>query len=161
MAKLKLLLYITATLITISALVLFFVFKISPIALGLHEPINVSSGGLAMKGYDPVAYFTQGRAVKGDTTKGIRQYNAIWYFASDTNKLAFKTFPAKYIPQFGGYCATAVSEGLTADADPEAWHIEDGKLYLFFDQSPKNDFVAKLDQNIIADAETHWNKQWQ
>jgi len=152
---LKKILIVVAALIVIIPMVLFFGFKMSPIAWQLHEPINVNNT-LAMQGYDPVAYFNDGEAVKGDTTKGLRWRDTIWYFSSEENKISFKAFPENYIPQYGGYCATAVAAGLTAAVNPEHWHIEKNKLYLFFDASAKNDFVAGIDAGIIEKADSEW-----
>lgn len=146
------------SIIIIALAGLYFGMKVSPITWRLLGPINENSS-LALKGYDPVAYFNEGKAIKGDTTNGIRWGNVIWYFSSDANKLMFKTFPDKYIPQFGGYCAVAVSSGFTADIDPEAWHIDKGKLYLFFDQSAKNSFIDEIDNGIVEKATSEWVKR--
>lgn len=147
------------TVITIIVLMtLFFGMKVSPISMRLVGPINENST-LALKGYDPVAYFNEGRAIKGDTRNGIRWGSTILYFSSNANKLAFKTFPEKYMPQYGGYCAGAVASGFTADIDPEVWHIEEGKLFLFFNQDSKNSFVSAIDAGIIAKASSEWAKR--
>jgi len=142
----------------LTPLVLFFMFKMSPISWHLLGPIN-ENNTLAMAGYDPVAYFKNGQAVKGDTKKGIRWIDTIWYFASEENKLSFKAFPEKYIPQYGGYCATAVAMGLTADVNPEYWLIENNRLYLFFDAAAKDDFVAGIESGIIEKADTEWARR--
>lgn len=138
--------------------VLFFVFKVSPISWGLLGPINENSG-LAVKGYDPVAYFTEGEPTRGDTRKGIKWSNTIWYFSSDPTKLMFKTFPEKYAPQFGGYCAKAVASGLTADIDPQAWLVHDDKLYLFFNNDAKMEFMNEIENGIIDKATAEWAKR--
>ncbi len=165
MGKLKYLLYVIGAIIAFAPIVMFFGMKLSPLAWGLLGPIN-ESNGLALQGYDPVAYFNEGRAIKGDTNKGLRWRDTIWYFSSDVNKLTFKTFPEKFIPQFGGYCATAVATGFTADINPEVWHIENDKLYLFFDAGSKNEFVANIDpslsntgKSIIEKSEAEWAKR--
>jgi YHS domain-containing protein len=93
-------------------------------------PINATSDGVAIKGYDPVAYFTEGRPVKGKTEFQFEWQGAKWRFASAEHRDLFKADPGKYAPQYGGYCAYAVSQGKTADIDPGAWNIVDGKLYL-------------------------------
>lgn len=150
---------ISAVIIIVIALAtLFYGMKVSPVSMRLVGPINENST-LALKGYDPVAYFNQGRAIKGDTSKGIRWGNVIWYFSSDANKLMFKTFPEKYVPQYGGYCAGAVASGFTADIDPMVWHIENDKLFLFFDQGSKNSFVNTIDTGIIDKATSEWAKR--
>ena len=144
--------------IAITLAILFYGLKISPIAMKLVGPINENST-LALKGYDPVAYFNEGRAIKGDTSNGIKWGNVIWYFSSNANKLAFKTFPEKYVPQYGGYCAGAVASGFTADIDPMIWHIEDDRLFLFFNQGAKDGFVSAIDTGIIQKASSEWAKR--
>ena len=94
------------------------------------NPINANSQGVAIKGFDTVAYFTQSRPVKGDAKFSFRWMDATWLFSSSENRDAFAKEPERYAPQFGGYCAWAVSNNHTADFDPEAWRVIDGKLYL-------------------------------
>jgi YHS domain-containing protein len=97
----------------------------------LHaQKINTGRGGLAIKGYDPVAYFTDGRPVKGDPRFTYAFEGATYQFASAASRDAFAKEPGRYVPQFGGFCAWAVSRNYTADTDPMAWKIVDGKLYL-------------------------------
>jgi hypothetical protein len=145
-------------LIIITLTALFYGIKVSPISWGLLGPINESST-LALKGYDTVAYFSEGKIVKGDTTKGIKWRDVIWYFSTDTTKLMFKTFPEMYVPQYGGYCATAVAYGFTADSNPEIWHIENNKLYLFLNQDAKNEFVSEIKNGIIEKAANEWARR--
>ena len=84
----------------------------------------------AVSGYDPVAYFTEGKPVKGRKKHRLEFEGADWYFASQANMELFKADPAKYAPQYGGYCAYAVGIGQTAKGNPKNWDIVDGKLYL-------------------------------
>src|ERR1051326_1205769 len=84
----------------------------------------------AIRGYDPVAYFTEGKPVKGNETLTYHWNNADWYFSSAQNLNLFSNNPDKYVPQYGGYCAYGMSEGHKAPTDPDAWTIVDGKLYL-------------------------------
>jgi YHS domain-containing protein len=93
-------------------------------------PVNATSDGVAIKGYDPVAYFTDGGPVKGKKEFQYEWRGAKWQFASAGHRDLFKADPGKYAPQYGGYCAYAVSQGKTADIDPDAWDIVNGKLYL-------------------------------
>lgn len=151
----KKVLIIIVVIIVLAPVVLFYGLKVSPISWQLLGPVNENSN-LAVKGYDVVSYFNDSQPKQGDRTKGLKTNNIIRYFSSDVNKLSFKTFPDKYLPQYGGYCATAVASGFTADVNPEIWHIENEKLYLFFDESAKNDFVAKIDQGIIQTADREW-----
>ena len=83
---------------------------------------------LAVSGYDAVAYFTEGRAVEGSDDFKLEHNGAEWRFASAENREAFAANPVKYAPQYGGYCAWAVSQGYTASTDPEAWKNVEGKL---------------------------------
>ena len=92
---------------------------------------------VAVGGYDPVAYFTQGKPVKGTDAFRTDWRGATWKFSSAANLAKFKANPTAYAPQFGGYCAWAVSQGYLASGDPEQWKIVDGKLYLNFNQRAK------------------------
>ncbi|MEP6713000.1 MAG: YHS domain-containing (seleno)protein [Ferruginibacter sp.] len=112
---------------------------ISPISLNMHNKINQAVfSDKAIEGYDPVAYFTQQKAVKGEEINSYKWNDATWYFSSTENMNLFKANPDKYAPQFGGYCSYAVSTGFTAKIDPEAFEIIDSKLYLYNDQGFKN-----------------------
>ena len=99
------------------------------------DPVNKTRDGAALKGHDPVAYFEQGRAIKGSPQFTFDWMGAAWHFSSAGNRDLFSKDPQKYAPQFGGYCAWAVGHGYTATIDPEAWRIVDGKLYLNYSKS--------------------------
>ena len=86
--------------------------------------------GIAINGYDPVAYFIEGRPVEGSDKYSTSWNGATWHFSSAANKIKFAAMPEKFAPQYGGYCAFAVSYGSTATTVPEAWSVVDGKLYL-------------------------------
>ncbi len=91
-------------------------------------------GDVAIKGYDPVAYFTMQKAVKGSDRFTHRWLGANWQFSSAEHRQIFQASPVKYAPQYGGYCADGVAYGqATANIDPEAWRIIDDKLYLNYD----------------------------
>ncbi len=94
------------------------------------DPINKTSKGVAVEGYDTVAYFTAGEPAKGNPQFTHQWQGATWLFANQENLEAFKKDPEKYAPQYGGYCAYAVSKGSTAGISPKAWKVVDGKLYL-------------------------------
>ena len=96
--------------------------------------LNLDRSGLALQGYDPVAYFTDGKPVKGDANITATSNGATYRFASAEHKAAFEREPAKYEPQFGGFCAYAVSINKTADIDPNFWEIIDGRLILQHNQ---------------------------
>ena len=89
-----------------------------------------SATGIAINGFDPVAYFTQNKPVEGQAQYSAQWNGAKWYFSSAENKAKFIASPQKYAPQYGGYCAFAVSYGSTATTVPEAWSIVNDKLYL-------------------------------
>lgn len=92
-------------------------------------------GNVAIKGYDPVAYFTEQQAVKGSQNLSYDWFGARWIFSSEQHKTMFSKNPVKFAPQYGGHCADGVAYGdLTRNIDPQAWRIIDGKLYLNYDQ---------------------------
>ena len=115
-------------------------------------------GGVAIMGYDPVAYFTDSAAVKGSEEFSYDWLGTPWHFASRQHRELFKSEPVKYAPQFGGYCAGEVAfDGITVNIDPDAWRIIDGKLYLGYGK----DFAADLEahpQNWLPKAEANWPK---
>lgn len=91
-------------------------------------------GNVAIKGYDPVAYFTQQKPVKGTEENSLDWLGATWLFSSSEHRELFQASPIKYAPQYGGHCADGVAYGdYTANIDPEAWRIIEGKLYLNYD----------------------------
>jgi len=114
-----------------------------------------SRWGKAIRGYDPVAYFTEGRPVEGAAEHTAEWRGATWRFASAANREAFVAAPERYAPRYGGYCAWAVSEGYTASIDPEAWRIVDGKLYLNYSKSVQQRWQKDIPGNI-AKADRNW-----
>ena len=113
--------------------------------------------GVAVGGYDPVAYFTEMKAVKGNPAIALDHEGAKWFFASEANREAFKAEPAKYAPQYGGYCAWAVSQGYTAKGDPNAWTVHDGKLYLNYNESVRRDWSKNIPANVVK-GDANWPK---
>lgn len=92
-------------------------------------------GNVAIKGYDPVAYFTEEKAVRGKEAISHKWLGAEWQFSNEAHKSLFVANPVKYAPQYGGFCADGVAyETTTTNIDPQAWRIIDGKLYLNFDE---------------------------
>jgi YHS domain-containing protein len=85
---------------------------------------------IAIKGYDPVAYFKAGEALKGNASFSSTWHGMTWYFSTKENRDLFAAGPEKYAPQYDGYCAWAMTESRLAITDPEVWKIVDGKLYL-------------------------------
>jgi YHS domain-containing protein len=92
--------------------------------------LNITSTGLALRGIDPVSYFTSGTPTAGDFKITAVQDGAIYRFVTEENKAAFVASPEKYLPQYGGYCAMGVKMGKKLDGDPAVFSIVDGKLYL-------------------------------
>lgn len=111
--------------------------------------------GLAIRGTDPVAYFTQGGPVPGKAAFTYQWNNATWRFASAENRDLFAADPLKYAPQYGGFCAWAVSRGYTAPIDPNAWKIVDGKLYLNYSTGVQSQWEQDIPGNISR-ANANW-----
>ena len=114
-----------------------------------------SSAGKALKGYDPVAYFTESKPVLGDPKIAYTYEGADWYFASEQNRDSFKADPEKYAPQYGGYCAYGTSQGHKAPTEADAWTINDGKLYLNYNTKVKTMWDKDRAGNIRK-ADTNW-----
>jgi len=110
---------------------------------------------LAVSGYDPVAYFTEGKPVEGRSDFEYEWNGATWRFVDQNNLDTFKANPEVYAPQFGGYCAWAVAQGSTASSDPDAWRIVDGKLYLNYSKSVQEKWLQDISGNI-AKADKDW-----
>ncbi|MXZ38639.1 MAG: YHS domain-containing protein [Holophagales bacterium] len=119
------------------------------------DPVFTSRGNLAIRGYDPVAYFTEGKAVKGDKDFTLGWQGADWRFASAENRDRFSEDPEKYAPQYGGYCAWAVSRNYTAPTDPDAFTLVDGKLYLNYNKRVMRQWLEDRDANIES-ADKNW-----
>jgi YHS domain-containing protein len=111
--------------------------------------------GTAVEGYDVVAYFTEGKPVEGNSDHVVEWKGAKWQFANADNKALFEADPQKYAPQYGGYCAWAVSQGYTASTVPEAWKIVDGKLYLNYSKGVQSTWEQDIPGNIDL-ANGHW-----
>ena len=113
-------------------------------------PPVYTEGGIAIDGTDPVGYFKEGKPVAGDASITHDWNGATWRFSSVENRDAFASDPETYAPQYGGYCAYAVSEGYTASPVPEAWKIVDGKLYLNFSRGIQNRWERDIPGRIAA-----------
>lgn len=140
--------------VVLMALVSFaFYNDIRPIALGIHPSFS-SVSGKALSGYDVVSYF-QGQPKLGSTQYNYYWGETTWLFSSAENLNAFSTNPEKYLPQFGGYCAKAVSTGFAVPGDPTAYTIWQNQLYIFSDNEMKMEFLANPGEMIKA-----CNKKW-
>jgi hypothetical protein len=123
-------------------------------AKGPVDPVNRDRSGVALSGYDAVAYFEGGPA-KGSPQFTHEWMDAKWRFASAERLERFQADPAKYAPQFGGYCAWAVSNNYTAGVDPEAWKIVDGKLYLNYSKGVQKMWEKDIEKRI-RDGHRNW-----
>jgi YHS domain-containing protein len=116
--------------------------------------INMTGEGIAIKGYDPVAYFTEREPVQGSMKFRFDWEGATWLFESQQHLDLFKDNPEKYSPKYGGYCAYAVSQNTLADIDPQSWDIVDGRLYLNLNKDVQGlwrkdmpGYIEKADRN--------------
>ena len=112
-------------------------------------------GNVAVGGYDPVAYFTEQKPVKGDARFTTSYMGAEWRFSSAENRDSFLANPERYAPQYGGYCAWAVSEGHTASGDPLRWKIVGNKLYLNYDTDVQKKWEMSIPEHIKK-ADKNW-----
>lgn len=119
------------------------------------EPPVFSDGGVAIRGADPVAFFTEGGPVQGDPANALMWEGTVWHFASAANMEMFEMNPTAYAPQYGGYCSFAMSRGYIASSVPEAWTIYEGKLYLNYSLSVRDRWSTDIPGNIAA-ADGHW-----
>ncbi len=111
--------------------------------------------GLALHGFDPVAYFTQNKAIKGEPFITASYQGVTYQFASKEDQAAFQANPAKYVPQYGGFCAFATTAGLKADVDPYAFAINDGKLYVNYSDKALQAYQADVKGNTKK-ADHNW-----
>ena len=111
----------------------------------------------AVGGYDPVAYFTENKPVKGSSKISTEYKGARWYFSSIENRDKFMATPSQYEPQYGGYCAWAVSQGSTASGDPLYWKVVNNKLYLNYDADVQKKWEASISE-FIQKANANWPK---
>ncbi len=120
---------------------------------------NLGKSGLAIQGYDPVAYFTQNKAVKGTKEFAVVADGVTYYFSSQENKALFKAGYSKYEPQYGGWCAYAMgASGEKVEIDPETFKIVNGKLYLFYHSWTNNTLNKwnKDEQALKTKADANW-----
>ena len=138
----------------IAGLVLSTTMAMSALAAGVD--INATTTGLAMRGYDPVAYFTDGKPTRGDWQITASHNGATYRFASESNRDAFMADPAAYIPAYGGYCAFGTAMGFKFDGDPNVWKIVDNKLYLNLSKGVQTRWEGKQ-AHFISTANVKWS----
>ncbi|NJK77000.1 MAG: YHS domain-containing protein [Microcoleus sp. SU_5_6] len=114
-----------------------------------------SEKGVAIRGTDPVAYFTESKPVAGKPEFTHKWGDATWQFSSAQNRDLFAQNPEKYAPQYGGFCAWAVSQGYTAATDPNAWKIADNKLYLNYNSAVQWGWEKDISGNV-AKGDKNW-----
>jgi YHS domain-containing protein len=117
--------------------------------------LDVDSSGVILHGYDPVGYFKQKKAVKGNPSLASTYQGATYYFASKADKTEFDKNPSKYVPQYGGFCADSMSKRQKKDSDPTVFTIYKGKLYLCSSPAAMQDFRAHEDEDIVK-ANRNW-----
>lgn len=152
----KLLKIVVITIVALMAFTLagMWALSISPISWGMHNAVY-QSDGVAIGGYDPVAYFDKGKPIKGTTNFSTEYAGGIWQFSSQKHLEVFEQDPKKYMPQAGGHCAFAVSTGIAAPCDGEHFSMVDGKLYLFSNPDVKTSFDQDPDA-LTAKVAANW-----
>ena len=134
----------------------FLLLAAAPVQAG-NIPINTAGGAYALKGYDPVAYFTEGEPREGSPEFSHEWMGVTWLFTSAEHRDSFAADPEAYAPQFGGYCAYALAKGNKAPANPKVWSIHDGKLYLNLSPSVQEKWEAKRPALIVT-AREKWQE---
>jgi YHS domain-containing protein len=120
--------------------------------------VNVDGNGVILKGYDTVGYFEQGKPIKGNPALKSSYQGATYLFASVEDKAAFDKDPPKYAPQYGGFCAYAITLGMLGDIEgPEAFAVYNGKLYICGNETALKEFRADIDRNIEK-ADRQWRR---
>lgn len=122
---------------------------------------NLGDGALALEGYDPVSYFSEGRATKGNRAQALVYEGVTYYFSSAKNKETFRADPRKFEPQYGGWCAFAMGKsGEKVEVDPGTFKIVDGKLYLFYNKYFNNTLKSwnKDEKGLKVAADNNWQK---
>ena|SRR5687768_7602704 len=129
------------------------------LALGTATAALADNVRVVLKGYDPVAYFTEGKPTKGEAKHAYDWDDGRYYFANARHRAMFAADPEKYAPQFGGYCTGSMSRGVRREGDPEGWTIKDGRLYVFGEAKWKP--IAESDPQFIPSRLENAKKNWQ
>ena len=126
-----------------------------PLVSNAKNLLNLDRKGVAVQGYDVVAFFTDGKPAKGNPAFSSTHGGSTYHFANAEHKAAFDASPAKFEPQFGGYCAYGVSRGKLVEIDVDAFQIVDGKLLLQYSKGVRNDFNKDSAGNLKK-ADANW-----
>jgi YHS domain-containing protein len=126
---------------------------------GQHK-LNLDSKGVILKGYDPVAYFTEKKAVKGSPKYQTTHEGAIYYFSSAANLATFKKSPSKYVPQYGGFCAHGMANRQANDSDPNVFFVLKGKLYVCASPEAAKGFQSNAEANVKK-ADDNWGDAYE
>jgi hypothetical protein len=111
--------------------------------------------GLAIDGYDPVAFFTDGKPLQGSANMELRRGDVVWRFINVGNRAAFAAAPNVYMPQYGGYDPIGVARGLAVAGNPNVWVIQGQRLFLFYDNARRQKFVSDVSR-VTASADRKW-----
>lgn len=138
---------------------IFFFLILSLVTIVADEGTKLNSGsdGILISGYDVVAYFTEGRAVKGDSRYTLEYSGITLHFASEENRALFAEEPERYLPQYGGYCAYGLVKNKLFRIEPDQFTIHKGKLYLNYNSSIRKRWLKRLD-SYIKSADENWEK---
>lgn len=118
--------------------------------------VNVDANGVGLRGYDPVAYFTEGEPRRSESRFAVEHAGATYWFASAANRDAFEADPARYAPAYGGFCQTGVVFEKKLDGDPDVWRIgDDGRLFLYISVEARDAFLRYLRGNTVT-ADANW-----
>jgi YHS domain-containing protein len=130
---------------------------VTNVAVAQDQPIITNDKRVALKGYDPVAYFTDNKPDQGSKEFASEYDDTIYWFKNSAHRDEFASNPDKYAPQYEGYCAIALSRGKKVEADPLAWSIKNGKLFVFFG-APGVPIFKKESASIIKKSKNNWPK---
>ncbi len=128
---------------------------VSSLSFAANIEVNANNNDLAIKGYDTVSYFTKGSPTKGSDKYTAAYNGAIYHFSSADNRDLFKATPAKYAPQYGGFCAMGVAMNQKFDTDPTAWHIKGDKLYLNLNKDVQKQWLKDV-PGFLKTAQVNW-----
>ena len=145
---------VVAALVVLGGLAMVFGKRVSPVGWGWFGAFDAPNG-VALAGFDPVSYH-QGEPKRGSENHALGWGQASWHFVSEETKALFEADPERFVPRFGGFCAFAVSKGFTAAADPSAYAVHDGGLYVFNSDSIRDQWLEAVDDGVIDQAARKW-----